>query len=392
MSEWAIDSNLCSPVAERALLGWLWFNRPERRQVTDVLGSDDLTPGPHRALFDVLATTSGPLERVELASLAGVPLELVTRCQQDAPIFIASVVRVVAECSMRRRLRDAGAGINHAAKDLHTDAGTVLDESRQILERVELPGVMPEPPEDIASFVAREDPAASWVVPNVIEVGDRVIITAGEGVGKSTFKRQFVVMSAAGIHPFRRVVMDPVPCLLVDLESREAMVRRKMADLLGRARKFAPDFDPTNLRIACKPSGIDLTKRSGRAWLSGVIESTKPRIVAFGPLYKSYVGDMREEESARVVSGVIDDFAERYGCAWLIETHAPHGDGHGKRPLRPFGSSLWLRWPEMGVGLRAEGDSVAVEYWRYPRDERAWPAKFRKGGDWPWSAVWMEAA
>ncbi|MGH9175611.1 MAG: hypothetical protein ACRD1H_14695, partial [Vicinamibacterales bacterium] len=49
----------------------------------------------------------------------------------------------------------------------------------------------------------------------------------------------------------------------------------------------------------------------------------------------------------------------------------------------------WLRWPEFGIWLSAEGD---IEHWRGMRDERAWPTILQRGGEWPWTAGASESA
>ena len=70
---------------------------------------------------------------------------------------------------------------------------------------------------------------------------------------------------------------------------------------------------------------------------------------------------------------------------------AGHGTGaDGSRNVRPAGTSLWLRWPEFGYGLRAGSDydprTRAVQFvpWRGDRSERDWPKSLRAGGSWPW--------
>ena len=70
-----------------------------------------------------------------------------------------------------------------------------------------------------------------------------------------------------------------------------------------------------------------------------------------------------------------------YDLATLIEAHQPHGTNGGHRPDRPYGASLWLRWPEFGLALTSGG---FIHHWRGPRDERKWPGALRRGGHWPW--------
>ncbi len=71
----------------------------------------------------------------------------------------------------------------------------------------------------------------------------------------------------------------------------------------------------------------------------------------------------------------------------MIEAHSPHASNGGKRPIRPYGASLWLRWPEFGIYLSPEGQ---LQHWRGQRDERDWPAALKRGGLLPWTVVTRE--
>jgi hypothetical protein len=71
-----------------------------------------------------------------------------------------------------------------------------------------------------------------------------------------------------------------------------------------------------------------------------------------------------------------------------MEAHSPLGVNGGKRPERPYGASLWLRWPEFGLYLSPEG---YLRHWRGDRDERQWPAAMKRGGEWPFTSVTKES-
>ena len=73
-----------------------------------------------------------------------------------------------------------------------------------------------------------------WVIPNVLERRDRVVITAGEGAGKTTFIRQMSIASASGVNPITFQPMEPVRCLVVDAENSERQWRRQAAGLVRR--------------------------------------------------------------------------------------------------------------------------------------------------------------
>lgn len=254
------------------------------------------------------------------------------------------------------------------------------------------------PLEDILDFVQHED-TYDWVVPNLLERRDRMILTASEGGGKSTLLRQIAVTLAAGIHPFRTSqFIDPVRMLVLDCENGEAASRRKYRPLLAAADHFGKPMRRSQFHIECKPAGIDLTRAQDRSWLMRRVEKAKPDVLIVGPVYRLHAGDPNSEELARKVSVVIDEARATAGCAVLMEAHSPHSNGFvAHRPLRPLGSSLWMRWPEFGFGLRPVEDEKSasnadgcrgrrVVPWRGMRDERDFPHFIHQGEQWPWQS------
>jgi hypothetical protein len=252
------------------------------------------------------------------------------------------------------------------------------------------------PLEDILDFVDKED-VYDWVVPDLLERRDRMILTASEGGGKSTLLRQIAVTLAAGLHPFRTSrTIDPVRLLVLDCENGEAASRRKFRPLLAAAEHFGQPMKRGQFHIECKPAGIDLTRSQDRSWLMRRVEAAKPDVLIVGPVYRLHAGDPNSEELARKVSVVIDEARSTTGCAVLMEAHSPHSNGFvAHRPLRPLGSSLWMRWPEFGFGLRPVEDEKSASNadgcrgrrvipWRGMRDERDFPKFLRQGDQWPW--------
>ncbi|MEU2924159.1 AAA family ATPase [Streptomyces sp. NPDC007251] len=252
------------------------------------------------------------------------------------------------------------------------------------------------PIEDILDFVQHED-VYDWVVPGLLERQDRMILTASEGGGKSTLLRQMAVTMAAGLHPFKvSDYIDPARVLVLDCENSAASSRRKYRPLLAAAASVEQPIRRGQFHIECKPAGIDLTRAKDRAWLMRRVEKVKPDVLIVGPVYRLHAGDPNSEELARKVSVVIDEARATAGCAVLMEAHSPHQNGFAAhRPLRPLGSSLWMRWPEFGFGLRPVEDEKSASNadgcrgrrvipWRGQRDERAWPQFIKAGEKWPW--------
>lgn len=234
---------------------------------------------------------------------------------------------------------------------------------------------------DIHQLLAGTDPPYDWLIDGLIERGDRVILTGLEGRGKSTLLRQVAITVAAGLHPFTFEPIDPLRVLYVDLENSVRQIRRKVRPLYDRVASQIP---PDALYWHIRPHGLDLTESPDRGHLHGLCDRHKPDIVILGPIYKLHSGDPIEEKPAKQIATFLDALRTEHGCALLIEAHTPYaGTTKGSRPERPYGASLWSRWPEFGIFLNETG---ALTHWRGQRDERDWPAHLRRdiANTWPW--------
>jgi hypothetical protein len=148
------------------------------------------------------------------------------------------------------------------------------------------------------------------------------------------------------------------------------------------------------LRIDIRPSGLNLLTAVDASMLLRMVERVQPDLMLIGPIYRLHEDDPNDEKAARKIAAVLDRARAASGCAVITEAHTPHTDGPGgSHIMRPFGSSLWKRWPEFGYCLKLAADSdlnarlCKLVPWRGPRDERDWPTGLRAGGDWPWSPV-----
>jgi hypothetical protein len=246
----------------------------------------------------------------------------------------------------------------------------------------------------------RSDDEPEWVLPGLLARWDRLILTGGEGAGKSLLTRQMVVRAASGLHPWLRERIEPQRALLVDAENSAGQVRPWLRKMAAAAAAEGGEGAASRLAVEIVEGGMDLQRPADRSRLLRQVEASRPDLIVIGPLYKVASGNPNEEGPARTVMSALESVrSASNGAALVVEAHAPHQQaGARQRDLRPLGSSLWLRWPEFGFALRPAGDRKGAALgladwvpWRGgrcgPGAERTWPAQFLHGTTWPWAAA-----
>ncbi|MFJ3235823.1 AAA family ATPase [Streptomyces sp. NPDC086787] len=119
------------------------------------------------------------------------------------------------------------------------------------------------PPMDLLDFLANTPAEPEWVIPGVLARWDRLIVTAGEGGGKSLL-RQMLMRAAAGLHPFKRVKVRPVKALLVDVENSQAQAHPWLSQMHQAAAEEGVPIGPGQVTIEMPERGLDLTNPADR--------------------------------------------------------------------------------------------------------------------------------
>ena len=302
-------------------------------------------------------------------------------------------LEAVADNRRLRKLAAIGARLEQAVANPDADAPTLAHAAAERIQSVidNIDAEQDVTTETLRELLASEDEPHDWVVPGLLERSDRLILTGSEGLGKSTLFRQMAVCAAAGINPFTGAKHTPQRVLYIDVENSRRQAKRALRPLTTAASQQGSD-PRDNLFIECRQEGIDLTRAEDELWFISRVVALQPAILFTGPIYKLHQGDPNEEKPARKVVAVLDRARAAADCAMVIEAHTGHateGLG-GPRKVRPYGASLWLRWPEFGYGIRPTQDFTEdnrnVEFisWRGDREVRQWPTHLRKGGTWPW--------
>ena len=247
------------------------------------------------------------------------------------------------------------------------------------------------------------DDPHDWLVPDLLERTDRLMLTGFEGHGKSTLLSQMALTIGAGLHPFTGT---PLPyaaqgnrVLIFDVENSRRQLRRRYARAAGWIDHLRGQqgLDPVDwakvVRIVSRPEGVDLSTPRELVKIERACAEHQPDLVVAGPLYKLTDADIQDEVACKALCVTLDRLRIAHGFTLILEAHAGHATGEGgKRKVRPIGSSLLLRWPEFGYGIVPNENATDVEHpelvdvvpWRGARDERIWPRTLRHGNTLPW--------
>ena len=230
-------------------------------------------------------------------------------------------------------------------------------------------------------------PQHGEVVPGLLRARTRVVLTGPEGKGKSEMIYQIALGAARGIQPFSTETIIPQRVLIVDAENEHVDLQKRLRRITHLYDGLGAERAGDHLRIQ-DALGWNLLDPRDAGHLFALVRSFMPDLLVIGPVYQICGGDANDAETIRRFMRVIDQCRSISDCAVLTEAHAGHGEAGSRNGWRPSGSSLWLRWPDMGIGLNPADDSgqtMELVRWRGDRVENHWPDVVRRGGVLPWS-------
>lgn len=364
--------------------------RDEGRTIFVVEGEKDVeTLRSHGFVATTSPMGAGKWREEYSESLAGANIIIIT----DADATGRAHARTVRESLIKHDCTVAITEPMDGAKDItdHYAAGGTID---TIIETTPADPVKRESyGVDVLSVITRTVSPLSFVIPGVLARGDRLLLTGFEGHGKSTLLRQLAVMAAAGIHPWNLKHVEPQKVLFIDSENHPDQVLTSWQDFVGLAARHNQPIQSGQLTILEEwDSDLDLTGEDGYQWMIERIHAYEPDLVCMGPLYNMSGRDLKEDETVRKLKRVINDARSICGTAFIMEHHAPHRSPNDKeRSVRPYGSSMFLKWPDFGYGLKPTEDEGYYEWQktRFPRVRtRNFPTHLRWGkantDEFPW--------
>ena len=383
--------------AERAIIGAALIRQQVVDNLKGLLDPSDFYQPRCQTIWDTMLRMHADGEVIDVVTVAAavadhdVPHEFIMSMFTDTPAVSAheQYAQIVVEKSRQRRLVAHFANLSDRA--YVEPADVILAEADPGSDHLvaartdEVKGLWRL--EDFIDNARRVRDHEPWLIPHIFRPRWRVVIVAGEGVGKATLMRFIGLCAAAGRDPWmpsRRV--DPCRVLFVDAENPDTTILQQTEvahldyDLVGEA--------VGRYHIWHREGGINLRDRRARAEFERVLQQTRPDIVFAGPFYKLFRRKGTEDLEQTTVEflEVIDDFRVRFNFALMLEAHAPKGSG-GYREMNPRGSAALMGWPEFGITLEAGGNqmpddrALTLDVGRFRRDREIadWPTVLRRG-------------
>lgn len=234
------------------------------------------------------------------------------------------------------------------------------------------------------------DDIRPWVVPNMLRTNERLIITGPEGGGKSVLIAQLTLGAAMGLNTMALGIdtHEPLRVLMLDVENDRLQIKGNMRKVYPYLQELSGGVRP--LIEWADMRDVDLSDAVERQKVIRLAKERQPDLMYMGSLYKLAPEGDRVDSAFGHVSRTVDRIRAETGTSVLLEAHTGHGMQNDRNgAMRPYGSSMWLRWPEFGIAMIPQrGKPVQIKHWRGARsDDRVWPAGLKRGDVLPWVPI-----
>jgi len=390
---------------ERIVLGAAMIS-PDAREALRSLTEDDFVGGQNAEIARAIRALDARGEAADWVTTAS---EMAARGSRITSAYLQELTTLVPfvgsawsyACDLRDQTRlrmSAALGSRLADLERKVDSASHLDhllaEHRVAMD--DIPPALDEDADELptVSDLMRLEFHQRWLIPGLLARRERVVITAAEGGSKSVSLTTWGACLAAGIHPYTAHPLGRTYRILhIDAENDLEQTQHRYAWIGDRINHQRGTVAGWGDRIVhqIRPEGLDIVGKD-RTWLTRVVTAACPDLILIGPAYK-IAGPIKTSDDAAVLAlfAVLDEIRVKHDAALMIEAHSGHAKDEGEqRAVRPFGSSVWLRWPEVGIGLRRNKDLdagqnhptyVDVVHWRGTRGTRNWPAELKRGRD-----------
>ncbi len=186
------------------------------------------------------------------------------------------------------------------------------------------------------SLLLLETPAPpDQILADIFDTQDKFVIIGSAKMKKSFFAMMLLMSLAAGKDFFTFRIPKPRRVVLVQLEIQETHFHRRVIGIAKALGITPEDLDNRFHVINCRGLGVE--GHEGVELIGRVVESLRPEVILFDPLYKISSGSENAAEDAKLVLSDFDALIERTDAAVGYVHHDAKG-ASGDRNIRDRGA------------------------------------------------------
>ncbi len=277
-------------------------------------------------------------QRGEPIDFVTITRELTARGQIDelgGPAYISHLInvvptamhaegyaRIVIDHATRRRLLDAASYLAQAAYDESELATITIDRAQRSLDTLKRSKAIGT---HLTLHWAHEalepQPPIDWIIGDdsrgLLTSGSVGLIAGDGGIGKTFAALDLCVAKAKGSAQWLGFALTPGPVLLVDEESGDRRLKRRLAEVM--AGHNAPDHLPL---AYITMAGLQLLDPAGPLMLDAAIEESGARLLVIDALI-DVIGGSDENAATEMQPAfhALRVLAEKHQCAFLVLDH-----------------------------------------------------------------------
>lgn len=207
--------------------------------------------------------------------------------------------------------------------------------------------------------------------------GERLVIGAGTGAGKTTLVWQIAKALCTGGHFLGWQASRPYRVLVIDCEQTPWDIDR-LLDETGLAQS-------DQIEIISLPEGMALAPGSPDCVRLEQDIAAGWDVIALDPLYKLHDGDQNDEQQAKALMKILDGWRAKYNFNLILPAHMRKRQGRSRDQEFTLdeiaGSASYLRGAEVVIGLRLVTDGLSHLHFFKARGpglpvRTYWPLKF----------------
>jgi hypothetical protein len=210
----------------------------------------------------------------------------------------------------------------------------------------------------VRDLLALEDDPNRWIVPDLIQKSNRIMVFGEGGHYKSALVFDLCVAVASGGNLIREIAVRQHGPVLIN--STEGSLFDNKNRLLSHMR--AHGVNPVDLPLFFCQQPYCLDDAQDIHALELEIRRIKPVVVVLDPLDSFFSGDENSAKETKALRRTVDRMIDEYKCTFVVIHHQAANVGKDGKELRakPRGSTAWYGWADAVLHVKAKKQKLGL--------------------------------